>query len=73
MGWVMFKQGQFEQAIDYLTRAYALQHDPEIAAHLVEVWLKLGSPEEARATLEAALEDFPEHPVLLPLKGRVLP
>jgi Flp pilus assembly protein TadD len=73
MGWVMFKQGQFEQAVDYLTRAYALQRDPEIAAHLVEVWLELGSAEQARATLEAALEDFPEHPVLMGLKGRVVP
>lgn len=73
MGWVMFKLGQYEQAVDYLTRAYALQRDPEIAAHLVEVWLEMGSTTEASAALEAALADFPDDPSLLALKSRLLP
>ncbi len=73
MGWVMFKLGQYDQAVEYLTRAYALQRDPEIAAHLVQVWLELGSLDEARATLEAALADFPEDQRLLELKGSVIP
>ena len=73
MGWVMFKLGQYDQAVEYLTRAYALQRDPEIAAHLVQVWLELGSLDEARATLEAALADFPDDQRLLELKGRVTP
>ncbi len=73
MGWVMFKLGQYDQAVQHLTRAYSLQRDPEIAAHLVEVWLQLGSTDKARDTLAAALGDFPDDSRLLELKSRITP
>ena len=48
MGWVLFKLGRLEEALDYLQRAFAAQEDAEIAAHLAEVLAALGRAEEAR-------------------------
>ena len=42
MGWVLYKLGDFRAARDYLERAYRLEQDPEIAAHLVDVRWALG-------------------------------
>ncbi|HAY28564.1 MAG TPA: pilus assembly protein TadD, partial [Candidatus Accumulibacter sp.] len=36
MGWVLYRQGDLEGALDYLQRALAQRQDPEIAAHLGE-------------------------------------
>ncbi len=60
MGWVLFKLGDYEAAFDYLDRAYRLEQDPEIAAHLVDVNWALGKRDEALALLEAALEQNPD-------------
>ncbi|MFY8134048.1 MAG: tetratricopeptide repeat protein [Aquimonas sp.] len=48
MGWVLFKLGRHQEALDYLQRAFAAQEDAEIAAHLAEVLAALGREEEAR-------------------------
>lgn len=48
MGWVLFKLGRAEEALDYLQRAFAAQEDAEIAAHLAEVLAALGREGEAR-------------------------
>lgn len=64
MGWVLFRQGQLEQARGWLERAYAQMPDPEVAAHLGEVlWLQ-GEQQRARAVWGQALQEHPEHPVL---------
>ncbi len=48
MGWVKFKQGNLDGALEYLEKAFKLDQDAEIAAHLGEVyWLK-GDREKAR-------------------------
>jgi len=60
MGWVLFKLGDYEAAFDYLDRAYRLEPDPEIAAHLIDVHWALGEREEALALLETALERDPD-------------
>src|SRR5690606_2180359 len=36
LGWVLFRLGETEAAIEHLRRAFSLQPDPEIAAHLGE-------------------------------------
>jgi len=59
MGWVLFRLGEYEAAFDYLDRAYRLEQDPEIAAHLVDVHWALGEREEALELLETALERDP--------------
>lgn len=48
MGWVLFKLGRHQEALDYLQRAFSAQEDAEIAAHLAEVLAALGREEEAR-------------------------
>ncbi|MEI6437933.1 MAG: tetratricopeptide repeat protein [Candidatus Omnitrophota bacterium] len=47
-GWLYYRQGQYPQALKELMRADSLLKDPEILGHIAEVYLKLGSPEEAR-------------------------
>jgi len=41
-GWLLYKKGKPEQALDYLRKAYAKEPENEIAAHLVEVLLAVG-------------------------------
>jgi tetratricopeptide (TPR) repeat protein len=65
MGWVEYRRGNLESALDYLRKAYALLADAEIAAHLGEVLWMLGNPDEARSVWEQALVQDPEHPALI--------
>lgn len=65
MGWVHYRQGRLDEALEYLQRAYQLQPDPEIAAHLGEVLWQQGKREDAISTWEKALQDFPENEALL--------
>lgn len=47
MGWVAYKQGRHEEAEDYLRRAWKLDRNPEIGAHLGEVLWMSGRKDEA--------------------------
>jgi tetratricopeptide (TPR) repeat protein len=60
MGWVLFRQGKLEAARSYLELAYSMMDDPELVAHLGEVWWATG--EKARATdlWDSALVKFPD-------------
>ena len=60
MGWVLFKLGDYDGALEYLERAYRLEQDPEIAAHLVDVRWALGEREAAIEFLESSLEQHPD-------------
>ena len=60
MGWVYFRLGRPEMALDYLERALAGEDNPEIAAHLGEVLWHLDQPEQAREVLHSAWERHPE-------------
>lgn len=64
MGWVLFRKGEIDQSIDYLTRAYAAFPDPEVAAHLGEVLWMNGDTEKARQIWQGALLEAPNHSVL---------
>jgi len=65
MGWVLYRQGQYDEALAYLTRAYAEYPDPEVAAHLGEVLWVSGNTEAATNVWRGALLRDPEHKVLL--------
>ncbi|MCL1860142.1 MAG: tetratricopeptide repeat protein [Proteobacteria bacterium] len=54
MGWVRFKRGDLDGALERLEQAYALRADPEIAAHLGEVLWQLNRTDEARRVLDGA-------------------
>ncbi|HEY7378072.1 MAG TPA: tetratricopeptide repeat protein [Steroidobacteraceae bacterium] len=65
MGWVLFKQTQYKDAMKWLTRAYADDKDAEIAAHLGETLWALGQQTQARAVWDEALAAEPNHRYLL--------
>ena len=56
MGWVHFRLGNHELALDYLRQALEGQKDPVIAAHLGEVLWITGEREEAREIWKKGVE-----------------
>jgi len=64
MGWVLYRQGDLEGALDYLQRALAQRQDPEIAAHLGEVLWTLGRKHEAQRIMLEAQKKDPSHEAL---------
>lgn len=73
MGWVLYRLGKLDEAVDYLRRAQALNPDPEISAHLSEVlWVK-GDEQAARKVLQEALKTTPKDEKLLDVKKRFIP
>ncbi|MBT7374610.1 MAG: tetratricopeptide repeat protein [Porticoccaceae bacterium] len=61
MGWVLFQMGELQEALEYLEKAMGIMPDPEIAAHLGEVYWTLGNPEEALKSWRLGLEQAPGH------------
>jgi tetratricopeptide (TPR) repeat protein len=60
MGWVLYRQGELDQAVVYLRRALKLNQDDEIAAHLGEVLWVRGERAEAQAVWREALLHRPD-------------
>lgn len=48
MGWVKYRMGNYQEAVNYLRRAYERRPEAEIAAHLGEALWKLGDQNEAK-------------------------
>ncbi len=71
-GWVLYRQGNNEEALVQLERAYELFKDPEVAAHIVEVLWALDRTEDARTTLENAELMFPDSDFLNDVRERLL-
>jgi tetratricopeptide (TPR) repeat protein len=64
MGWVLYRLGRAEEAVDYLERALEGDDNPEIMAHLIEVLDHIGRSEEAADLAERALADHADDPYL---------
>jgi len=73
MGWVLYRLGRHEEAIDYLRKAMALTQDPEIAAHLGEVLWVDGDKQAAKRVWETALKQTPEAAKLIDVIKRFTP
>lgn len=73
MGWVLYRLGRHEEAIDYLRRAMAIRQDPEIAAHLGEVLWVAGDKKGAKKVWETALQITPEDSKLIDVINRFTP
>src|SRR5574337_1138879 len=64
MGWVLYRRGDVSGAVGHLEKAYRLRPDPEIAAHLGEVYWRLGRKDEARRLWDESLKANPDNKVL---------
>lgn len=64
-GWVLYRLGRNEEALVELRRAFALQKDAEIAAHLGEVLWMTGEKEEARRYFDESRKLDPDNRSLL--------
>lgn len=64
MGWVNYRLGHYDKALDFLRKAYAMFKDPEIGAHLGEVLWVSGHHDEARRVWSEALKEDPHHEIL---------
>ena len=64
LGWVLFRQGQAEQARTLLLQAWEKRPDAEIAAHLGEVLWSLHEQERARDVWRAGLRLHPDNAIL---------
>ena len=73
MGWVLYRLGRLDEAIEYLRKALSIRQDPEIAAHLGEVLWVRGEREQAKEVWEAALQQTPEDARLLDVIERFNP
>ena len=65
LGWVLFKLGRSQEALNYLNQAYSMVPDPEIAAHLGEVYWVLGENNRAMEIWSKTLEQRPNHSVVV--------
>ena len=73
MGWILYRQGRLDEAIEFLNKALAERNDPEIAAHLGEVlWVK-GDKKAAQAVWDTALKQTPDDDRLRKVINRLNP
>lgn len=63
-GWVLYRLGRNDEALVHLRRAWTLNKDPEIAAHVGEVLWVLGQKEEARRFFDEARKLDPDNRAL---------
>lgn len=64
MGWIKYRMGELNEALRFLSQAFQLMPDPEVAAHLGEVLWQLGQRDRAQNIWREALREDPDHPVL---------
>ncbi len=60
-GWVLYRLGRHQEALVELRRAYTMQKDAEIAAHVAEVLWVLGRKDEARRYFDEARKLDPDN------------
>lgn len=64
VGWGYYRLGNFEKSLEFLHRAYNVNADPEIAAHLGEVLWVQGDKDQARKIWGDALKAHQDNEVL---------
>jgi tetratricopeptide (TPR) repeat protein len=71
MGWVEFRLGNLNTALEYLQQAAAINPDPEIAAHLGEVLWILNRKQQAMDVWRKANEADADNPYIRPVMQRL--
>jgi Flp pilus assembly protein TadD len=64
MGWISYRLGHLDESEKFLRRAWALDRNPEIAAHLGEVLWVMGEQESALTIWREGLEVDSKNPAL---------
>lgn len=72
-GWLLFRQGDAQTALETLQVAYAKKPDPEVAAHVGEVLWSLGRRDEATEVWSDATKLSPGNEVLAATIKRFVP
>jgi tetratricopeptide (TPR) repeat protein len=70
-GWVLYRQGDIEQAVQYLEQAARLDSDPVIFDHLGDAYSALGRQAEARSWWQKALNEDPDDELVVTLKEKL--
>lgn len=73
LGWLAYRRGDLDAALEKLRAAHARLDDPEVAAHLGEVLWKKGEHDAARKIWTEAAARDPEHRTLRETMRRLLP
>jgi Tfp pilus assembly protein PilF len=61
MGWLLYREGKYPEALEHLRRASETGADPEIDLHIGEVQWAMGDQAGARKTWAAALAKAPDN------------
>lgn len=72
-GWVQFRLGNKQAALETLQKAFGKRSDPEIAAHLGEVLWSLGRKDDARKVWTDAARQSPTNQALADTIKKFLP
>jgi tetratricopeptide (TPR) repeat protein len=64
MGWLYYRLGKLDSALSFIQKAYDVQPDPEIAAHLGEILWAQGRKKEANDIWDISLQSFPDNEIL---------
>jgi tetratricopeptide (TPR) repeat protein len=65
LGWVSYRLGKMQDAVKWLSKAFEIMGDAEIAAHYGEVLWKLDQHDKAREVWQKGRDNDAEHPVLV--------
>ncbi|BBP45000.1 hypothetical protein THMIRHAS_03730 [Thiosulfatimonas sediminis] len=68
MGWVLFQQKEYNQAVQYLEKAYAVEKDEVVAEHLIRAYWMAGMKEKAQGIWIEYLERFKQNQALIDLQ-----
>ena len=72
LGWLYYRQGRYQEAIETLRRAHKILPDAEIAAHLGEVLWVSGDQDSATKVWEEALRLAPDDDLLLEVMDKFI-
>ena len=64
MGWLLYRTGNYPEALKYLRQAYAKLPSAEVSAHLGEVLWQSGARDEARRVWQQGLQQAPNDPMI---------
>lgn len=71
LGWIKYKLGDNQKALEYLKQAYEIKNNTEIASYLAEVLWATGDKQAAMKLLSTAYRKSPENTVLLETLDRL--